>query len=46
MVWNMHVLYNLPCAMREIVKHGVATHVTATQVTCLGTYLTMPARMQ
>ena len=33
---------NLPCAMHGVVRHGVATHVTATQGTPLGKYLTMP----
>ena len=28
--------------MSGIVRHAVATHVTATQGTCLGKYLTMP----
>ena len=35
---------NLPCARCGIVRHGVATCVTATQATCLGKYLTMPYR--
>ena len=41
-VWNIHALCNLPCAMSEIATHGIVTRVTATQVTCLGKYLTMP----
>ena len=32
----------LPCATHDIVRHGVATRVTATQGTCLGKYLTAP----
>ena len=40
--WNILISCNLPCAMHGIVRHGVATHVTATQGTCLGKYLTMP----
>ena len=39
---NIHVSYNLLCATRRIVMHGVATCVTATQRRCFGKYLTMP----
>ena len=42
MAWNIHVSCNLLCAMCGIVKHGIATLVTATQAARLGKYLTMP----
>ena len=36
-----HVICCVVC-MGRITTHGVVTHVTATQGTCLGKYLTMP----
>ena len=42
MVWNIHVLCNLPYTMHGIVRHGVAMYVTVTQGTCLDKYLTTP----
>ena len=40
-VCNVYILCNLPCTMRGIVRHGVATLVTISQRTHLGKYLTM-----
>ena len=37
----VYVLCNLLYAMCVITTRGVVTHVTATQGTCLGKYLTM-----
>ena len=42
MVWNIHFLCNLPYATCGILRHRVAKHVTATQGTHLGKYLTKP----
>ena len=42
MEWNIHVSCNLTCTTCGIVRHGVATYVTATQGTRLGKYLKMP----
>ena len=41
MAWNINVLCNLLYTTCGIVRHGIATHVTAMQGTCLGKFLTM-----